>query len=318
MTEYNTDIEFLISAFAYSFASMNETFYLRKEDLKVIGVHIFDYSLVSECKSEYKSGLTKDEESDIKKAIIANEKNYDTHILIPRLSKEERFEIMSEFIELNDTYKAELDENFKVLIGSTKNYGIEFYKKGIQPGVEMENLTNGIDDEKIKSQWTEFYRNKTKIIAITWLNQQKSLLSYQLRDPKTNANNNKMTNRKIYKILTYCIAIVWIANGLFCKVLNLVPRHEQIVARILGDSFSRPITILIGLSEIIMAVWILSGYKSKLNAVLQIIVVSTMNTLEFILAPDLLLWGKLNSLFAFILILVIYFNEFYLNRKQLN
>jgi uncharacterized membrane protein YphA (DoxX/SURF4 family) len=126
-----------------------------------------------------------------------------------------------------------------------------------------------------------------------------------------------MTKTSIYKILTYCIATVWIANGLFCKVLNLVPRHEQIVARILGDDYSRPLTIIIGISEIIMAVWTLSGYKTKLNAIAQISVVGTMNTLEFMLVPDLLLWGKLNSLFASIFILVVYFNEFYLNKKQL-
>jgi uncharacterized membrane protein YphA (DoxX/SURF4 family) len=127
-----------------------------------------------------------------------------------------------------------------------------------------------------------------------------------------------MTNRRIYKILTYSIATVWIANGLFCKVLNLVPRHEQIVAKILGDDYSKPLTILIGLSEIIMAIWILSGYKTKLSAFAQIAVVATMNTLEFILVPDLLLWGKLNSFFAFLFISVVYFKEFYLNKKQLN
>ena len=77
-------------------------------------------------------------------------------------------------------------------------------------------------------------------------------------------------------------------------------------------------TILIGFSEIIMAIWILSGYKTKLNAIAQILIVATMNTLEFIIVPDLLLWGKLNSLFAFLFILVVYLNEFYLNRKQLN
>ena len=126
-----------------------------------------------------------------------------------------------------------------------------------------------------------------------------------------------MTFKKIYTILTYCIATVWMANGLFCKVLNLVPRHEKIVARILGGDYSRPLTILIGFSEIMMAIWILSGYKTKLNAMVQIIIVASMNTLEFMLAPDLLLWGKFNSLFAFLLILVVYFNEFYLNKKQL-
>lgn len=124
-----------------------------------------------------------------------------------------------------------------------------------------------------------------------------------------------MNTKKLYKIVTFCIALVWILNGLFCKVLNLVPRHEQIVARILGDDYSRILTILIGLSEILMAIWILSRFKPRLNAITQISIVGLMNTLEFILVPDLLLWGKLNSLFALIFIMIVYFNEFYLNKK---
>jgi len=111
------------------------------------------------------------------------------------------------------------------------------------------------------------------------------------------------------------MAAVWIINGLFCKVLNLVPRHERIVARILGEDYARPLTLLIGLSEVGMAVWIFSGFRRRLNAVLQMPVVAVMNILEFILVPDLLLWGKLNSLFAFLFILIIYFNEFYFNRQ---
>jgi uncharacterized membrane protein YphA (DoxX/SURF4 family) len=128
-----------------------------------------------------------------------------------------------------------------------------------------------------------------------------------------------MIKTRIHKILTYCIATVWIANGLFCKVLNLVPRHEQIVSSILHlDGHSAHIfTILIGISEILMAIWILSGYKTILSAIAQIVLVATMNILEFILVPDLLLWGKLNSMFAIIFILVVYFNEFYLNKNQL-
>ncbi|MFM6934823.1 MAG: DoxX-like family protein [Flavobacteriales bacterium] len=116
-------------------------------------------------------------------------------------------------------------------------------------------------------------------------------------------------------ILTYFIAFVWVANGLFCKVLNMVPRHQEIVARILGDTYARPLTFLIGISEVIMAIWILSGYKSKWNTWTQIGVVGLMNTLEFILVPDLLLWGKFNSVFAFMFILVVYFQEFKLRTK---
>lgn len=124
-----------------------------------------------------------------------------------------------------------------------------------------------------------------------------------------------MKNKNLNKALTLLISVVWLANGLFCKVLNLVPRHEQIVARILGEDYSRPLTILIGLSEVLMAVWVLSKFKSKLNTIMQILVVLTMNTLEFILVPDLLLWGRLNSLFALLFISLVYYNEFVLNKK---
>lgn len=123
-----------------------------------------------------------------------------------------------------------------------------------------------------------------------------------------------MTDIKKHQLLTYFIAAVWLINGLVCKVLNLVPRHQEIVEKILGNSHSRILTILIGLSEIIMAVWVITKKWSRLNAIVQIIVVATMNTLEFFMAPDLLLWGRLNALFAFLFTLVIYYNEFHLNK----
>ena len=125
-----------------------------------------------------------------------------------------------------------------------------------------------------------------------------------------------VTDDNKHKALTYFIAAVWLVNGLFCKVLNLVSRHEQIVARILGNDYSRPLTIVIGLSEIVMAIWILSKFNSKLNAIVQMTVVATMNIIEFIIAPDFLLWGKLNIIFAFLFVGLVYYNEFVLNKKQ--
>ena len=124
-----------------------------------------------------------------------------------------------------------------------------------------------------------------------------------------------MTVKAIHNLLTICIATVWMANGLFCKVLNLVPRHQQIVANILGIEYSKSLTIAIGCSEIFMAIWILSKIKKRLNAIVQIAIVASMNILEFNLVPDLLLWGKWNALFASAFILIVYFNEFYLNKK---
>ena len=116
--------------------------------------------------------------------------------------------------------------------------------------------------------------------------------------------------------LDYLIALVWLANGLFCKVLDLVPRHQKIVARIIGDFHPADLTRLIGFSEIAMAIWILSGIRTRLNALTQFIVVATMNALEFVLAPDLLLWGRFNALFALLFILLILYNEFYLRNRQ--
>src|SRR5688572_13226109 len=117
------------------------------------------------------------------------------------------------------------------------------------------------------------------------------------------------------KIRRYFIAIVWLVNGLYCKVLNGVPRHQAIVAGILGDEYAPVLTKLIGVAEIGMAIWIVSGYRARLNVITQVAVIAAMNIMEFILVPDLLLWGRFNLLFAFLFILYILYNEFFLNPK---
>ena len=117
---------------------------------------------------------------------------------------------------------------------------------------------------------------------------------------------------KTHKILTILIASVWIVNGLFAKVLNFVPRHQEIVARILGQSYSEILIIIIGVGEILLAFWFLSGIYRKFNAGLQITLIALMNIIEFILARDLLLWGGLNAIIAFLFILLIFYNEFIL------
>jgi uncharacterized membrane protein YphA (DoxX/SURF4 family) len=126
------------------------------------------------------------------------------------------------------------------------------------------------------------------------------------------SNAKQMT---LHKLLNYLIAAVWLVNGLFCKVLNGVPRHQEIVARILGNEHAALLTRLIGLAEITMAVWIVSGFKPRMNAIIQMMVIASMNILEFILVPDLLLWGRFNILFAFMFILLIGSNEYFLRPK---
>ena len=116
--------------------------------------------------------------------------------------------------------------------------------------------------------------------------------------------------------ITYLLAAVWFVNGFFCKVLNFVPRHQKIAERILDIENARSLTLLIGFAETGMAIWIISGIWSRLNAIVQILIIATMNTLEFFLAPDLLLWGKANAIFAFMLLLLIYSKEFCISNKK--
>jgi uncharacterized membrane protein YphA (DoxX/SURF4 family) len=100
------------------------------------------------------------------------------------------------------------------------------------------------------------------------------------------------------RISRYFFAAVWVVNGLVCKVLDMVPRHREIVARILGEDHALALTRLIGMGEIFMAVWILSGIKARWSAWAQIAAVMTMNVVEFFVVPDMLLFGRLNIVVA--------------------
>jgi putative exporter of polyketide antibiotics len=114
---------------------------------------------------------------------------------------------------------------------------------------------------------------------------------------------------KMQKILHYAIAAVWLINGLYCKVLGFVPRHQQIVAQILGEDYAFYLTKAIGLSEILVFVWILSRIKSKWCAYFQIFIVLTMNVIEFCFARNLLLFGGLNFIFATLFVSVVAYNS---------
>ena len=118
----------------------------------------------------------------------------------------------------------------------------------------------------------------------------------------------------LYNLINYLIALVWLINGLFFKVLHLVPRHEQIVSKILGEQYASILTVFIGFLEIGMAIWILSGIKRRLNVFFQIIIIIIMNIIEFSIASELLLWGKLNLLFAILFSSIIYLNEFHFKK----
>ena len=85
------------------------------------------------------------------------------------------------------------------------------------------------------------------------------------------------------------IGSVWIFHGLYSKILNGIPRHRLIVARILGERFARPATRLIGIAEVLLGVWVFTGWQPIVCAAVQTAALLSMNALEILLAGDLLI-----------------------------
>ena len=85
------------------------------------------------------------------------------------------------------------------------------------------------------------------------------------------------------------VSLVWLAFGFGAKVLRLVPRHERIVARILGPGPAPVLTRLIGIGEMLVGVWFLTGIELAVCALFQTLIVATMNAIELARARDLLL-----------------------------
>lgn len=121
---------------------------------------------------------------------------------------------------------------------------------------------------------------------------------------------SRVNSSRLHTIVTFVIALVWFVNGFFCKILNFVPRHEAIVTRILGENHASFFTKAIGVGEVLVTIWIVSGIKPRFAAVFQIAMVAVMNVIEFFLVPDLLLFGKINIIFASMFIVFVYCHEF--------
>jgi len=124
-----------------------------------------------------------------------------------------------------------------------------------------------------------------------------------------------MTRSVLHNLLTILISLVWLINGLYAKLLEFVPRHQEIVAKILGNEISFAAVKVIGVLEICMFLWVISKRYSRFAAVTQIVIVLTMNLLEFFLTPELLLFGRFNILIALVFVSVVYVNEFIIKPK---
>ena len=85
------------------------------------------------------------------------------------------------------------------------------------------------------------------------------------------------------------IGLVWLLFGLLFKTLGAVPRHRQIVARVVGESAAGAVTQLVALAEICLGLWMVSGYWLVPCVAAQTLLIVAMNGCELRYARDLLL-----------------------------
>lgn len=93
----------------------------------------------------------------------------------------------------------------------------------------------------------------------------------------------------LHLALRILVGSVWVFHGLYSKLLDGIPRHRRIVARVLGDDVAGAATGAIGVLEILLGLWAVSHRRPRTCAAVQTAAIVAMNSLEIARAPDLLI-----------------------------
>lgn len=75
------------------------------------------------------------------------------------------------------------------------------------------------------------------------------------------------------------VAAVWLYEGLWCKVLGRERRQVAVVEAVpwLGPISGRHFLIALGVAEVLLAVWIISGIAPGLCAITQTVILVALN-----------------------------------------
>jgi len=109
------------------------------------------------------------------------------------------------------------------------------------------------------------------------------------------------------KLIRISIALVWLYQGLWCKVLGRASGHTAVIAAVpfIGPAGSRYALIALGLLECGIAAWVWSGRQLHKAAMVQTILLAAMNAGGLIwawhLIPDPV--GMILQNFAFLMLI---------------
>jgi uncharacterized membrane protein YphA (DoxX/SURF4 family) len=88
-------------------------------------------------------------------------------------------------------------------------------------------------------------------------------------------------------IIRVSVAAVWLYEGLWCKILGRVQSQVEVVKAVprLGPRFGAPFLKVLGVIEVALAVWVMTGIAPGLCAIAQ-------TTLLVVLNANGLLWAR--------------------------
>jgi len=86
------------------------------------------------------------------------------------------------------------------------------------------------------------------------------------------------------------IALVWIYQGFWCKLLGQAPHHQEIVEKtpFLNACRARRALIALGALECVLGMWVLSGIWAREAALAQTLLLVSMNAIALLQARSLI------------------------------
>lgn len=82
-----------------------------------------------------------------------------------------------------------------------------------------------------------------------------------------------------YWLIRFAVAAVWIYEGLWCKLLRGGPREFEVVKAVprFGARFGAPFLMTLGVVEVVLALWVLSGAAPLSCAIAQSVLLVSLN-----------------------------------------
>jgi hypothetical protein len=91
-------------------------------------------------------------------------------------------------------------------------------------------------------------------------------------------------------LISAAVAAVWLYEGLWCKLLRGEPREFEVVKAVprYGPRFGVPFLMILGVVEVTLALWVLSGAAPFLCVLAQTVLLVSLNASGLFWASDVI------------------------------